>query len=189
MAIIVEQHVIADHYPVAGTGISAGMIVSLNAAGAAIPASVIGTLLVGQNAFGIAGDSALAAEGQTTAYSANIVIGANGGGTRWTENRVSDFYDESKASQRITVYNGGGKFWISEDLFDAAAGVIPGTRLGVSSATAGEWEDSVSATVADDDIVAVAFRASSAYPSGVPGTDTTDGSITLGNYIGLVLRI
>jgi len=188
MAIIVEQHVIADHYPVSGS-ITAGMLVAFNAAGAAVAAPVIGSLTVGQNAIGIAGDSALAREGQTTAYSAQVVIGANGAATRWTENRVSDFYDETKASQRVTVYTGGGKFWISEDLFDAAAGIVAGTRLGVSSATAGEWEDSVSATVADDDICGLAAGANQAYPSGVPGTDTTDGSITLGNYIPVILRL
>jgi len=189
MALIVEYHVIADMYPVSSTSITAGMLVSLNAAGQAIPASVIGTLGVGQNALGIAGDSSLTSAGQTTAYSDQVVIGADGAGTRWTENRVSDFYDETVASQKITVYNGGGKFWISENLFDAVAGIIPGTRLGVSSAVAGEWEDSVSATVADDDICGIAVGANTAYDSGVPGTDTTDGSITLGNYVPLVLRL
>jgi hypothetical protein len=189
MALIVEYHVVADMYPVSTSAITAGMIVSLNTSGQAVPAPVIGTLGVGQNAIGIAGDSSLAAAAQTTAYSAQVVIGADGAGTRWTENRVSDFYDETVASQKITIYNGGGKFWVSENLFDVVAGIVPGTRLGVSSATAGEWEDSVSATVADDDIVGIAVGANTAYDSGVPGTDTTDGSISLGNFVPLVLRI
>ena len=189
MALIVEYHVIADMYPVSSTAVTAGMVVSLNTSGQIVPAPVIGTLGVGKVAIGIAGDSSLDSEGQTTAYSAQVVIGADGAGSRWTENRVSDFYDETVASQKITVYNGGGKFWISEELFDVVAGIVPGTRLGVSSATAGEYEDSVSATVADDDIIAIAVGDNTGYDSGVPGTDTTDGSISLGNYVPLILRL
>jgi len=184
MALIVEYHVIADMYPVSSTSITAGMIVSLNAAGQAIPATA--GLDPGNTALGIAGDSSLTTQGQTTAYSAQVVIGADGAGTRWTENRVSDFYDETVASQKITVYNGGGKFWVSENLFDAAASVTPGLALGVSDATAGEWEES---GVADDDVCGIAVGTNAAYDSGVPGTDTTDGSITLGNYVPLVLRL
>lgn len=184
MALIVEYHVVADMYPVSSSSVTAGMIVTLNAAGQIVPAPTATS--IGQSALGIAGDSSLTAQGQTTAYSAQVTIGADGAGTRWTENRVSDFYDETVASQKITVYNGGGKFWVSENLFDAAASVTPGTPLGISNATAGEWEES---GVADDDICGIAVGTNTAYDSGVPGTDTTDGSITLGNYVPLVLRL
>ena len=185
MALIVEYHVVADMYPVSSSAVTAGMIVTLNTSGQIVPAPT-GTSSPKSRAIGIAGDSSLDAAGQTTAYSAQVVIGADGAGTRWTENRVSDFYDETVASQKITVYNGGGKFWISENLFDAAASVTPGTPLGISGTTAGEWEES---GVADDDICAIAVGANTAYDSGVPGTDTTDGSITLGNYVPLILRL
>jgi len=187
MALIVEYHVVADMYPVSTSAVTAGMIVTLNSSGQIIPAPVATDPDV--IAIGIAGDSSLDAEGQTTAYSAQVVVGADGAGTRWTENRVSDFYDETVASQKITVYNGGGKFWISEDLFDEAAGIIPGTRLGISDTTPGEYEDSVSGTVDNDDIAAIAVGSNTAYDSGVPGTDTADGSISLGNYIPLILRL
>jgi len=187
MALIVEYHVIADMYPVSSSSITAGMLVTLNAAGQAIPAPTGTDPKV--IAIGIAGDSSLTSQGQTTAYSAQVVIGADGAGSRWTENRVSDFYDETVASQKITVYNGGGKFWISEDLFDAAAGVIPGTLLTISSATPGEWDDAVSASAADDDITGIAVSSNTAYDSGVPGTDTVDGSMTLGNYIAVINRL
>lgn len=183
MALIVEYHVIADMYPVSGN-VTAGMCVTLTAAG--VVASPAAT--TGQTILGIAGDSALAAEGQTTAYSANLVIGADGGGTRFTENRVSDFYNETTASQKITVYNGGGKFWVSTDLFDAAAAaaIVVGTFLEPSAAgTAGNWDDAADV----NDNAAIAVGAAQAYPSGVPGTDTTDGSITLGDYIPMVLRV
>lgn len=182
MALIVEQHVIADQYPVGGN-ITAGMIVALNSSAQAVAAPT--STDPKQDAIGIAGDSRLAAEGQTTAYSDQVVIGA-GATNRYTENRVSDFYNETLASDKITVYNGGGKFWVSTDLFDAPESVAPGVALGISGTTAGEWEES---GVVDDDIIAMAVGAAQAYPSGVPGTDTTDGSITLGNFIPLILRI
>ena len=183
MALIVEYHVVADMYPVGDTAITAGMAVCLTN-GLVVPAS--NTTGAAGKCLGIAGDSKLTAEGQTTAYSDQVVIGANGANTRWTENRVSDFYDETKASDKITVYNGGGKFWISSTLFDSdAASVAAGNTLAPSSSVDGEWATGAS----DDDIVALAVGASQAYPSGVPGTDTTDGSITLGNFVPVVLRV
>jgi len=181
MALIVEYHVIADMYPVSSTAVTAGMLVHLNAAGAIAPTTASTDLSIG-----VAGDSSLAAAGQTTAYSAQVVIGADGAGTRWTENRVSDFYDETVASQKITVYHGGGKFWISEGLLDAGTVLTPGEFMRVG-ATAGYWLDG--GTNAVGDTVAIAVGPVSAYDSGVPGTATTDGSISLGNYFPVVLRI
>jgi len=184
MALIVEYHVVADMYPVGATAISAGMLVSL-AAGLVVPTPTGGTAT--KTCLGIAGDSALDAEGQTTAYSASVVIGANGAGSRWTSNRVSDFYDETTASQKITVYNGGGKFWVSEDLIDVPGDIAGGELLRPSAATAGFWDDG--ATVANNDEVALEVGANQAYDSGVPGTDLSQGSMTLGNYVPLILRI
>ena len=186
MALIVEYHVVADMYTIGSEAITAGMIVGQNAAAQIVPrvTTALGTL-PGQAALGIAGDSALAAQGQTTAYSAQLRLGASGANTRWTENRVADFYDETAASNKITVYNGGGKFWVSEELFDNAGAIAPADLLAPSVTTAGEWNEGA----ADDDIVGIAVGASQAYPSGVPGTDTADNSITLGNYVPLVLRI
>ncbi len=180
MAIIVEQHVVADHYPVGGTAITAGMLVSFTSS-LVIPA-VNGTT----TAIGVAGDSALTSEGQTTAYSAQVTIGANGAATRWTENRVSDFYDETKASQRVTVYTGGGKFWISTDLIDSSAAIATGNLMQVGG-TSGYWASG--AGTGPNDHVGTAVSTTTAYPSGVPGTDTTDGSITLGNFIAIILRL
>ena len=185
MALIVEYHVVADMYPVNATeSISAGMLVSFGANGVVLtPTSQTAT----KQALGIAGDSSLNAQGQTTAYSAQVVIGADGAGTRWTENRVSDFYDETVASQKITVYNGGGKFWLSEDLIDVPADIAGGELLRPSAATAGLYDDG--AIAANNDEVAIAVGVNQAYDSGVPGTATTDGSMTLGNYIPIILRI
>jgi len=182
MALIVEYHVVADMYPVGASAIKAGMLVSLTA-GLVVPLPTNAN--PDQIALGIAGDSKLTTAGQTTAYSDTVVIGADGAGTRWTENRVSDFYDETLASQKITVYNGGGKFWISSDLFDSAAvGISAGDLLKRSAGTAGYWVNSAT----DDDVTALCVHAVTAYPSGVPGTDT-DGHITLGDFVNVVLRI
>lgn len=181
MALIVEYHVVADVYPISGN-ITAGMLVSLNAAGQAI-ATVAGAT----DAVGLAGDSALATEGQTTAYSAQVVIGADGAGTRYTENRVSDFYDETVASQKVTVYNGGGKFWISSDLLESGVALVPGEHMRVSTADAGEWADAGTNTIGDT--VAICVNTVAAYDSGVPGTDVAAGSMTLGDYFAVVLRI
>ena len=135
MALIVEYHVVADMYPVGAASITAGMLVQ-NAANGVVAAptgAAVGTLL------GIAGDSALDEAGQTTAYSAEVTIGANGAGSRYTENRVSDFYDETVASQKITVYNGGGKFWISDDLLKTGVTAAINTLMQRCDTTAGEW--------------------------------------------------
>ena len=185
MALIVEYHVVAEMYPVGTEAISAGMLVQLNAAGNVIPITGADSTI----ALGVAGDSALAAEGQTTAYSDQVTIGADGANSRWTENRVSDFYDETTASQKITVYNGGGKFWISEDLVDGSASIpstIDSTSWLKTGATAGHYAISGAATIGET--ICVAVGASQAYPSGVPGTDVT-GSITLGNYVPVILKI
>jgi len=177
MALIVEYHVVADMYPVGATAIEAGMTVQLTN-GLVVPAGAASLLVLG-----IAGDSALNAEGQTTAYSDQVVIGANGAGTRWTENRVSDFYDETTASQKITVYNGGGKFWVDESL--AAGGYTPAGTAAVEAGAAGTWQ----ANTVDAALVGLSVGASQGYDSGVPGTDTSNGSISLGNYFPVVLRI
>lgn len=177
MALIVEYHVIADQYSVGSTAISAGMLVSLDASGSVIP-TVTGT--DASLVLGIAGDSALTSEGRSTAYSDQVYLGA-GANTRWTENRVSDFYDETTASDKITVYHGGGKFWISSELFDASPAI--NGRVGNSGATDGEW---VTGATAGQE-VGLAVGASQAYQSGVPGTDV-QGSITLGDFVPIVLR-
>lgn len=189
MALIVEYHVVADMYNVGTGAISQGMLVGIDTAGLAVPLPTASAAL--RNALGIAGDAALSAEGQTTAYSAELTIGANGAGTRWTENRVSDFYDETTASQKITVYNGGGKFWISSDLFDDNGSTIAiGNFLQGSGTIDGEWNDG--ATVVDGADLALAVGASQGYDSGVPGADITNGpggSISLGDYVPVILRI
>jgi len=188
MALIVEYHVLADMYPMGSTEILAGMNVSLNGAGQVIPTPLAGNV---ETVLGIAGDSDRHTQGQTTAYSDQVLIGAGGGWaggaagtTRWTENRVPDFYDETAAAGKMTIYHGGGKFWISCDLFDdEGTTVAVNDMLTRSGTVAGEWNDG--ATGGQE--VAIAVGTCQQYPSGVPGTDV-QGSISLGDYVPVVLR-
>lgn len=180
MAIIVEYHVVADMYPIGDTAVKAGMLVKLGTDGAVIPATDIAGVI------GIAGDSKLTAEGQTTAYSDQVTIGAYGAGTRWTANRVSDFYDETAASNKITVYNGGGKFWTDQYQSGAGSAAI-GTALTPHS--------DGTFTTGGTNTVAIKCGEAKLYPSGVPGTETTDGSMAIGNaqsnnyWLPVLLRI
>lgn len=199
MALIVEYHVVADMYPIGDTAISAGMLLTLQN-GSVIPAPTATD--PDSVCVGIAGDSALAGQGLTTAYSAALRTGSFGAGTRWTSNRVSDFYNEALASNKMTVYHGGGKFWVSADLFEDSDAIAGGDLLQISTTVAGEWRDAAT----DDDICALAVGAAQIYPSGVPGTgdDATasdaqfgansmglsgDTAFSVGEYIPLVLRL
>jgi len=177
MAIIVEQHVVADQYEINDTTITAGMAVKLDSTGKAVRNTNTASACVG-----LAGDSKLAAEGQTTAYGAQVYIGVQDPdslthNTRWTANRVSDFYNETLASGKITVYNGGGKFWISGDIWDSTSVTVGQVVLPSDTAgklQAGAWSDGL----VIGKIVGIAQK----IASGVPGTDLgCDGSMSLSN--------
>jgi hypothetical protein len=193
MALIVEYHVTAAQYDVIGTltagtsDIEAGMLVVFDSTYGvnASPA----TDDVAQNAaattvIGIAGDSRRATEGQTTAYSAPLLTGSKGAQSRWTENRVSDFYNETLASGKITVYQGGGKFW-TDQIGTVTTAAAPGVPICTSATGRGLVNSKTTAT----NRIGICAGAVSAYPSGVPGTDTTDGSTTLGTYLPIILRV
>ena len=185
MALIEIYHVVADMYPIAAAQtIREGMCVRLNAAGEVVPAIATGHVL------GIAGDSTVvsaSAASKSTPYSAQLTIGANSDGTvrstQWTQNRVSDLYNETLASNKMTVYNSGGKF--ATDQYDT-------TVLTFSPAgAAGDLFSNAAGLLTNVDgtgyQVGRCVAAPAAYPSGVPGTDTTDGSLSLGTFITLIL--
>ena len=179
MALIPVQYVVADQYNVDpdwafatdGT-IVAGQPVKLGTTGFITTCNTIG-----ERPLGIAGDN-LSNTGGGTPYSANLTVGAGGNRIRSTENRVSDFFDETLASSLLTVYTGGGRFLsdqyadvaysTGEELFVTAAGLISNVTGGAAV------------------VLGVCVAVPGAYPSGVPGTDVS-GSITLGNYIEFVL--
>jgi len=185
MALIVLHHTIADafdvdpDYSISGSGrIVAGTIVGLDPQGYVAKAS--GSI----NPLGIAGDS-LSDEYQTTAFSADLVISPSGA-KRWTSNRVSDMFNETLASGKMTVYIGSGKFATTEyAVGDSGLNTI-GARVWTNAN--GLFSSSIAINPRH---VGYIVGAPSAYPSGVPGVDApaVQNSISLGTYLTFHLSI
>lgn len=170
MALIEIYHVVADHYAINSsvTDLIEGMWVALNSSGEAVKAT-------GSNlCIGVAGDT------KSTSTAGLPTTNASSMGA--FQNRVSDTFDETKASGRVTVYHSGGKFATNQ--YETAVGSsTPGDPLYVSSNAKLQ-----AAASANAQIVAYLTKAAGAYPSGVPGTDVS-GSLTLGNYIEFKMNI
>lgn len=188
MGLIEIQHLVADQIevdPDFATDTIEGMVVGLTTSGTKTVASPSSTGGV-TNAYGLAGDTQSNATAGTP-YSADLIIGAHGpvtnptAKTSSTQNRVSDFFNETLSSGLITVYHGGGKF--ATDQYDATQSYTAGSAVN-TSATAGILTSAGGGTQ-----VGVIVEAPKAYPSGVPGTDTTDGSLSLGNYLTIKLTV
>jgi hypothetical protein len=138
---------------------------------------------------GLAGDSYDQDAGNHP-YSETVVV-SGAGGTRSTQNRVSDMFDETVASDKITVYTGTGEFFT--DQYDTARSYDVGEAL-YCNASGLVTDDSSSMGNQIGRVVA----APSAYPSGVPGVDDTptndstgaiNGSTSLGTFLHLTLNV
>jgi hypothetical protein len=152
MALIEMFHVVAAERPVAsGQTIKEGQIVSLNLSGEVVLQGVTtaGSFYV---PYGLAGD--------TKSTTASSMPGIASG---W-QNRVSDYFDETKASAKMTVYHSGGEF--ATDQF--ASNVASATIMSPLYAQNGVLE-----TLSTQSQVVVAYlvKAAGTYPSGVPGVD------------------
>jgi hypothetical protein len=173
MALIEEYMVVADHFAVnsAVTELIEGMFVKLNGSGEVIKAT--GAAL--ERAIGVAGD--------TKSTSQSGLPSTNASSMGAYVNRVSDSFDETKASGRCTVYHSGGKFLSNQ--YEAAPSKTwaCGLPLYVSGNSLLTTDASTSAQ-----IVATCVQVPSAVESGVPGIDVR-GSLTLGNYIEFKLDI
>ena len=191
MAIIPVHHTIATQFAVAsGSGsITEGMGVAL-AVDTASDLNPYAKLPDTNGGFtiGLAGDSKLTST-SGNAYSDSVVVSGSGS-TRTTTNRVSDMFDETLASGKITVYMGVGEFltdqYVSAE-FDAYGDNAAGAALYVvqSGANAGK----ITATSTNNgNKIGYLIAAQNAYPSGVPGTDI-GGSTSLGNFIRIALSI
>ena len=194
MALIEEYHLVADMYPIhaapsAAEEIIEGMFVALESDGTAVTAD--GAV---DWAIGVAGDSSENSTGHTQ-WTADMTIRGTADFTdpnnpdfvashRATANRVSDFFDETLASGKITVYTGGGRFSTDqyvaseESDFDPSDKLYVGTgaNVGLLTVTASTQKQ----------VVGICVKAPSAYPSGVPGTDV-EGSMSLGTYLSFQL--
>jgi hypothetical protein len=173
MALIEEYMVVADHYPVnsAVTDLIEGMFVKLNTAGEVIKAT------------GAANERAIGVCGDTKSTSQSGLPSTNASSMGAFVNRVSDSFDETKASGRATVYHSGGKFLSNQYVLTPAVPWAVGLPLYVSS-LATLTTDIGTAT----QVVATCVQVPSDVESGVPGIDVR-GSLTLGNYVEFKLEI
>jgi hypothetical protein len=160
MALVEKFHVVAAERPVAsGETIKEGQVVSLNSS-----AEVVLQGASNKVPYGLAGD--------TKSTSASSMPGIAAG---W-QNRVSDYFDETKASGKMTVYHSGGEF--ATDQY--AANVSGASIMDALYARSGVLDtiDQDGGTDASM-LVARLTQAPGYYPSGVPGIDI-NGDIALG---------
>ena len=179
MALIEIYHIVADYYDVdpdwtAADAIIEGQWVALETVSSVVYAKrADGTT---ETVIGVAGDTMSTATAGTP-YAAQVLVNP-AGATRWTQNRVSDYFNETLASGKITVYTAGGKF--ATDQY-AAVTFAAGERLYVDASG-----DLTNVDAGNGQIVGTCVAPIAAYPSGVPGTDI-DGSMTLGNFVTFTL--
>jgi len=178
MALIPVYHVVPSYYSVdpdhdaVAEPIIMGQFVALDASGYVTVAGVT-------NPLGIAGDS-LATDTGYSPYSADVII-SSGGHTRSTSNRVSDYFDETRGSGKMTVYHSGGEFYT--DQYMSGQTWTPGA-LAYSSSTGKITTTNGGSGI----IVGRIIEGPGDYPSGVPGTDV-QGSMALGQYVRFKLNL
>jgi hypothetical protein len=173
MALIEKFHTLADHYPVAaGQEIIEGMFVKLNSSGEV----VIATGASGEYSNGVAGDTkSTSVSGLPATNDAVMATGT----TQAFTNRISDLFDETKASGRMTVYHSAGVF--STDQFVAGSYNVNDALYVAGGGNSGKLTNVASTS---GQIVARVTKVPSLYDSGVPGTDLSNGSMALmGNYM------
>jgi len=186
MALIEEYMVVADHFVVnsAVTELIEGMLVKLNAAGEVIKADGSALLIppyTPERCIGVCGDTKSTT--QSGLPTTNVAhIGAVPVHNDFV-NRVSDSFDETKASGRVTVYHGGGKFLTNQYVVAPTTPWAVGRPLYVSALATFTTDASSSAQ-----IVATCTQVPDDVESGVPGIDIR-GSLTLGHYIEFKLEI
>ena len=183
MALIVIHHTVVDAFDVdpsfqvnSSNRILQGTLVGLNAQGFLAKS---GTSV---SPLGIAGDS-ISDEYRESALSSDLVISPTGA-KRWTSNRVSDMYNETLASGKMSVYFGSGKF--ATDQYVLTDNFLPG--LPVYSDANGLFTVSTGTSAR---VVGYVTAAPSDYPSGVPGVDSpsVDNSMSLGEFLTVHLAL
>ena len=149
MALVEKYHVVAAEKTVAsGETIKEGQVVSLNSSGYVVLQDATDTI-----PYGIAGDT------QSTSASAMPGVAAG-----W-QGRVSDYFDETKASGKMTVYHSGGEFATDQFATNVAAASILDPLYGANGVL-----DTVDVHTTST-VIARLTKAAGSYPSGVPGVD------------------
>jgi len=165
MALVEKYHVVAAMYDVDRTSpnydIKEGQWVFLNGAN--------GVRRVDATAGAISRVLGVAAD--TKSATASAMPGVK---TGW-QGRVSDGFDETKASDKITVYMNGGEFATDQYVTTNLTAANLGHYLKVGTAGTLIYDGATKS----GDTVAQLTRTPGAYPSGVPGTDI-NGDMALG---------
>lgn len=196
MALIPKYHTTVAMFPVDPADVS-----SLNSGGAAGTYAIYQGMAVGLNSsgyvkkasnsvlpIGLAGDS-LAVSTSYTAYQDSILISA-GGSKKTSQNRVSDYFNETLGSGLISVYTGTGQFWT--DMFVSGTSFTVGAVIKASNASPGFIDGSGTPAVG------ICTSGPVKYPSGVPGVDggsSSDYSMGLTSYnagegfIGILMQL
>jgi hypothetical protein len=196
MALIPKVHTAVTMYPVdpadvalinsgsssATYGIFSGQVVGITSAGYVKHATA-------SNAspkiipIGFAGDS-LAGTAAYTAYQDSILV-SSGGSKKNSQNRVSDYFNETLGSGLLSVYVGGGEFYtdmfVSSESFTVGALVYANAVAAYTTSNAGMF----SSTSTNAYTVGIITGGVSQYPSGVPGVDggsSSDYSMGLSSY-------
>lgn len=186
MALIPKFHTAVAMFPVDPTdvaninsgaatdlsaGIYAGQVVGLTSAGFikhATANNASPTILP----IGVAGDTLGVTAGKT-AYQDSLVI--NPGGVRkGTQNRVSDYFNDTLGSGLLSVYIVGGEFYTDMFVNSESASFVPGVRV-FANATAAYTSTNagfLSVTSTNASAVGVCTSTVAQLSSGVPGVDS-----------------
>lgn len=191
MALIEVFHTIASNFLVNSntSTIKEGMGVTL-VPGDNVP-SVKRKDSAAQVCIGIAGDSK-SSTGPNKPYGASVVVSGTGTVVA-TQNRVSDMFNETTASGKVTVYHGVGEFFTDQWDTTLATGVWQvGGALYVNAS-------GVITMTSSGNQIGRLLAAPAPYPSGVPGgfddpsstVDSTvvDGSTSLGSFIHFAMNV
>ncbi len=159
MALIERYIVVAagDRAVASGETIKEGHIVSLNGDGEVVLQS--GSYAI---PYGIAGDTKNTSRSSMPGI--DLGVPAAGSGQNW-QNRVSDYFDETKASGKMTVYHSGGEFWTDMFTANVTTSLSPMDALYAESGLLNNSDTQSSG------VVARLLEGPTTVMSGVPGVD------------------
>jgi hypothetical protein len=193
MPLIPKYHSVVGQYPLDPSDISAvnsgtntnaiiqGMVVGLNTSGYVKKATGSGG---SAPPIGLAADTLHSARGYN-AYSDSLVVNS-AGARKYTQNRVSDYFNETLGSGLMTVYLVGGEFYT-----DQVSGAVASAGLALYAENAGTGL--VTTTSSSNVQVGRTTTGLINYPSGVPGVDggsASDYSMPLATrFVGFILSV
>ena len=167
MALIPKYHTAVAMFPVDPADVS-----SLNSGGAEATYALYQGMVLGLNSsgyvkrasnsvlpIGLAGDT-MASSASHGAYADTLVINP-GGARKSTQNRLSDYFNETLGSGLMTVYIVGGEFYT--DKWVNGTSFTVGSSVKASNASPGYIDGSGSNSIG------VCTSGAAGYPSGVPG--------------------